>query len=75
MHLLVLAYAVLKATSIHKVIGYLLLLAGVSYIILQTLTLLGPDMTALASQLEGFLAVPMALGELSLPLWFILKKD
>ncbi|MGO3202289.1 MAG: DUF4386 family protein [Ruoffia tabacinasalis] len=49
--LLVLAYVVLKATPIHKVIGYLLLLPGVSYIIMHTLTLLGPDMTALASQL------------------------
>ncbi|MBA5729787.1 DUF4386 domain-containing protein [Aerococcaceae bacterium INB8] len=74
LHLLVLAYAVLKATPIHKVMGYLLLLAGVSYIIIQTLTVLGPDMTALASQLEGFLAVPMALGELSLALWFIFKN-
>lgn len=74
LHLLVLAYVVLKATPIHKAIGYLLLLAGASYVVIHTLTLLGPDMTALASQLEGFLALPMALGELSLALWFIFKK-
>ena len=74
LHLLVLAYVALKATPIHKAIGYLLFLAVASYLVIHTLTLLGPNMTALASQLEGFLAVPMALGELSLVLWFIFKK-
>lgn len=57
---------------IPKILWYLTLIAGLSYILVHILKLI-PGQSEIASNLEMVLALPMALGELGLAIWLIVK--
>jgi hypothetical protein len=57
---------------IPKILWYLALIAGISYVVVHflKLTLTQSD---IVSNLEMILALPMAIGELGLAVWLIMK--
>ncbi len=72
-HLLGLGYLSLLHARIPKVLGYLLLLAGLSYMlisILENFTGISEDVT---SMIEKMLIAPMALSEIILAFWMIIR--
>jgi hypothetical protein len=72
-HLIGLGYLSIKSKFIPALLGYLLNLAGVSYILIHAgrqFALFGQPVIDSA---ETILAIPMALGELLLAIWLIYK--
>lgn len=70
-HLLLLGYGLFKVSMAPKSLCYLILFAGFSYILVHTIGQFGPQGLNLRHSLESVLALPMALGELLLAIWFI----
>lgn len=58
---------------IPKFVWYLTIIAGASYILVHTLKTTLPNLTELTNNLNNILALPMALGELGLAVWLIIK--
>ena len=58
--------------KIPKILWYLTLIAGISYTIVNALKFIELNLVFL-SKLEIVLAIPMALGELGLAVWLLLK--
>ena len=59
--------------SIPKLLGYLTIIGGISYVLVHILKTTFTDLTELTSLLNTILALPMALGELGLAIWLIVK--
>lgn len=57
---------------IPKILWYITLLAGVSYVVVHLLKL-GSSNSEMVSNIEMILALPMALGELGLAVWLLIK--
>ena len=57
---------------IPKILWYLALIAGISYIVVHLLKLISPD-SELTSTLGLILALPMAIGELGLAVWLLIN--
>lgn len=73
-HLLIVGFLMKLHKSIPKFLWYLTIIAGASYIIVHLLKTLFPQFTAFTTSLNNILALPMALGELGLALWLIIKN-
>ncbi len=73
LHLLTLGLLALRAASMPRWIGFLLLLASFGYIVVHSLRILLPEGTEALGLLEAILAVPMAAGELGLALWLLAR--
>jgi hypothetical protein len=73
MHLLGLGYLGLLYKKVPNIFGYLLLLAGLGYLIVHiSKTLIGlPEETV--STMETILMAPMALGEILLAIWLMIR--
>lgn len=72
-HLLGLGYLSVKSQIVSSVLGYLLYVAGLSYVLVHSakqFTLFAP---AVIASIEHILALPMALSEILLAVWFIYK--
>lgn len=71
-HLLFVGILMKLHPPIPKILWYLALIAGISYVFVHflKLTLTHPD---IVSNLEMVLALPMAIGELGLAVWLIIK--
>ncbi|RQO32363.1 DUF4386 domain-containing protein [Taibaiella sp. KBW10] len=72
-HLGLLAYLLFRYTPLPKTGAALLLLAGLAYIAAHGLPIIWPGYAAYRLTLEALLSLPMALGELALALWLIVK--
>ncbi len=72
-HLLILGYAILKSDFIPKKIGILLLIASLCYVLIHSLHLFLPQIENITLALESILSLPMAVGELVLGLWLLIK--
>lgn len=71
LHLFGLGYLSVKSAFIHKLLGYLLYLSGISYIFIHAarqLNFLNPETI---DSVENILALPMALAEMLLAFWLI----
>ena len=55
------------------VLWCLAIIAGVSYVVIHVLKTQSPQYTKLTDTLNNVLALPMALGELLLAIWLIVK--
>lgn len=73
LHLLFLAYLVLKTKEMPKIIGILLLIAAISYLIIHLSKLFFPQFQSAILSMEMILALPMAISELGLGLWLLFK--
>lgn len=72
LHLLVIGILMKKHGKIPKILYFLTLLAGLSYVLIHALKVIEPTPTYVGS-LEMILALPMALGELALAIWLLIK--
>ncbi|MCP9767986.1 DUF4386 domain-containing protein [Lacihabitans sp. LS3-19] len=71
-HLFFVGVLIKLHSKIPKILGFLALIAGISYVIVHFLKLtVSPS--DLVSNLEMILALPMAIGELGLAFWLIIK--
>lgn len=72
-HLMITGIGVLKTPSIPKILGILLILAGVSYSLIHGIYQIFPTYDALGHTIESIMAIPMTLGELSYGIWLLFK--
>lgn len=72
-HLLLLGYLVFKSGYIPKILGILLIMAGVGYLIIHSGELLVPHFEETKATLELIFILPMIAGEVGLALWLLIK--
>ncbi len=72
-HLVVVGILMKGQKSVHSALWLLILIVGSAYIIIHSLNTLYPQFKNLISILSFIFGIPMALAELSLALWLILK--
>jgi hypothetical protein len=70
-HLIFLSIASFRYES--KIIGILLLAAGISYFLIHTMENFLPQFSDLTARLEVILTIPMTLGEMLFALWMIIR--
>lgn len=70
--LLIIGYLMMLQNVISKLLVYLMFLAGASYVIVHFLKVVAAYLE-FVSKLELILAFPMAIGELGLAIWLIVK--
>jgi DMSO reductase anchor subunit len=73
LHLLVVGVLMKLHKRIPGILSYLMLLAGTSYILVHGLKSTLPQLTDLIRLLNNVLAFPMAIGELGLAFWLLIK--
>ena len=72
-HLLIVGVLMKLHKLIPKILWYLTIVAGVSYIFVHLLKTTSPQLTELNNLINNILALPMTLGELGLAVWLIIK--
>jgi hypothetical protein len=72
-HLLFVGWLACKSDIIPKVIGILLIIAGIGYMAVHLCSTFLPQFMGLASALELVFIVPMIAGELGFALWLLFK--
>lgn len=72
LHLILLAYLILKSLSVPKIIWILLLVGWICYVLTNTTNLIWPDYIFYKSTVDSILWLPMALWELSLAFWLLI---
>jgi hypothetical protein len=72
-HLFIIGYLAMKSGFIPKILGILLLIASFSYIFIHIMHLFLPQFENITGIFENILSLPMALGELGLGLWMLIK--
>lgn len=72
-HLLLLGYLVYVSGSVPRVIGFLILIAAMGYLIVNSGHLLLPDHKAVIELIDLVFVLPMIVGELGLGLWLLFK--
>lgn len=72
-HLLAIGLLMKIHKKIPKILWLLTLIAGVAYIIVHLLKVIAPELNEFTQTLNNVLALPMALGEICLAIWLIIK--
>ena len=72
-HLLIVGILMKLHKLIPRILWYLTIIAGASYILVHVLKTTSPQLAELTNSLNNILALPMALGELGLAIWLIIK--
>jgi hypothetical protein len=72
-HLFIIGCLVMKSSFIPRILGILLLIASFSYIFIHIMHLFLPQYDNVTGIFENILSLPMALGELGLGLWMLVK--
>lgn len=72
-HLLLVGQLMRLHKFIPSILCYLTIFAGACYILVHILKIAVPHLTELTNTLNNILALPMALGELGLAIWLIVK--
>lgn len=72
-HLLAVGILMKIHRNIPKVLWILTIIAGISYVVVHILKLLLPQLSEFTTTLSTVLTLPMALGELGLAIWLIIK--
>lgn len=72
-HLLIVGQLMKLHKLVPRILWYLTIIAGVSYVLVNGLKTTLPQFTHFTSILNNILALPMALGELGLAIWLIVK--
>jgi len=73
LHLLAVGILMKIHRNIPKVLWILTLIAGISYVVVHILKSTLPQLSEFTGTLNNILALPMALGEIGLALWLIIK--
>lgn len=72
-HLLGLGYLSLRSGYVPQIFGWLLLFAGLSYLILNLVKTFAPDQAGAVAPVETVLSVPMAIAEIGFAVWLIVR--
>jgi hypothetical protein len=72
-HLLFIGVLMKLHKFIPRILWYLTIIAGAAYILVHILKVFFPQLKELTGTLNNVLALPMALGELGLAVWLIVK--
>jgi hypothetical protein len=72
-HIFFLGYLVFKSGFIPKVLGALLMVAGLCYLTTNFATILLPGYENYKGMVEAILSLPMIIGELGFGLWLLFK--
>ena len=72
LHLILIGILMKLHDRIPKILWYVTLIGGISYIIVHLLKLVNPNLE-FVNTLEMILALPMAIGELGLAIWLLVK--
>jgi hypothetical protein len=72
-HLFITSFLVVKLKFIPKVLGILLFLASISYVFIHIMHLFLPQYDNITAVAETILSLPMAVGELGLGVWLLIK--
>lgn len=72
-HLLVVGILMKLHKRIPRILWYLTIIAGASYILVHILKTTSPQLTELTTTLNNTLGLPMALGELGLAVWLSIR--
>jgi len=72
-HLLIVGVLMKLHKLMPGILWYLMIIAGVSYILIHLLKTVFPQLTELSNLLNSILGLPMALAELCLAVWLIAK--
>ena len=73
MHLLFAGLAAYKTHLIPKLWSFMLVIAGLSYIVLHTFDTFLPELVQVIATLQTILVIPMTLGELGFAVWLLVK--
>lgn len=73
LHLLVVGYIVIKKSTVPKIIGILLSIAGASYMLVHLSNGFIPALENITPTLETVLSIPMIVGELGFGIWLLIK--
>jgi len=71
-HILLIGALMKLHRKIPKALWYLAIIAGISYVLVHVLKLTSPS-SEFVSTMEMILALPMAIGELALAIWLLVK--
>lgn len=72
-HLTITGFTVIRKTGILKILGLLLIIAGISYSLIESLYNFMPMLDSFTASLELILVLPMTIGELFFGLWLLIK--
>jgi len=72
-HLLLVGLIAYKSKSSPKLISILLIIAGVSYTLLNVMYAVLPQIDSYTNILEMILVLPMTIGELAFAIWLLIK--
>ena len=72
-HLLVLGYLIVMSPKTPKWLGFLVCFAGICYVGIHAAQQIIADFAVYRKQIETMLSAPMALGELSLAIWLLVR--
>lgn len=72
-HLVLIGFVALKTKYIPKLLSYLLIIAGVSYVVVHLLNAFFPQFETINTILETILSIPMFIGEISFGMWLLFK--
>lgn len=72
-HLLLVGLVSYKSKSVPKIISILLIIAGLSYTLLNLMYGVLPQMDSYTKILEMILVLPMTIGELAFAIWLLIK--
>lgn len=72
LHIVLMGMLMKMESAIPKLLSYLAILAGISYVILHILLLITPE-SDFVSILQMVLGLPMALGEIAFAIWLVVK--
>jgi hypothetical protein len=72
-HLLLVGYLVINSGFMPKWLGFLAMFAGLCYLVNDSANLLFAEYAVLKPRVEQFISAPMALGEIALGVWLLLR--
>ena len=72
-HLILVGFLLIRSASVPRVLGWILILAGVSYIIDTSAHIILPDYSAYAGLFLALVALPSMIGEGWFGLWLLLR--
>jgi len=72
-HLMVIGYVAYQSRRIPKLISILVIIAGISYALINLMYGFLPQLDSITSVVETILVLPMTIGELGLGFWLLIK--
>ncbi len=72
-HLLAVGVLMKQHRRVPAALWWLTIIAGASYVLVHTLKVATPQLSAVADMLSNILGLPMALGEILLAVWLLIK--